>query len=156
MVPQKIMFCTDFSENSLPAGQCACEYAKAFGATLAIVHVIDSPARALAPYGSIIPFGVNPAVVQLELRVERSVDTDLESMREEFATILKEVKTYSRVGVPAEEIVRLAAEESIDLIVMGTHGWGGFRNMVLGSVAHSVLRTAGCPVLVVRPSFRAP
>jgi len=77
-------------------------------------------------------------------------------MREEFATMLKEVKTYSRVGVPAEEIVRLAAEEAIDLIVMGTHGWGGFRNMVLGSVAHNVLRTASCPVLVVRSSSSEP
>ena len=42
MVPKKILFCTDFSENSEPARELAVDYAKAFGAQLLIVHVIDS------------------------------------------------------------------------------------------------------------------
>jgi nucleotide-binding universal stress UspA family protein len=54
-----------------------------------------------------------------------------------------------RQGVPAQEIVRVADEESADLIVMGTHGWTGFKHLLLGSVAENVLRTAGRPVLVV-------
>ena len=42
MLPKKILFCTDFSRNSEPARKLAAEYAKAFGANLLIVHVIDS------------------------------------------------------------------------------------------------------------------
>ena len=53
-------------------------------------------------------------------------------------------------GVPFKEIVRAAAEERADLIVMGTHGRGGINRVLLGSVADRVIRTAGCPVLTVR------
>ncbi|HTY24065.1 MAG TPA: universal stress protein [Desulfomonilaceae bacterium] len=154
---KKILFCTDFSENSLAAGQCACEYAKAFGASLAIVHVTDPWAVPLAFYVRNIPILIQTVVAdQLQKSVARSVNTELESMTKEFRSALKEVKTYSRIGIPSEQIVRLAAEECIDLIVMGTHGRTGFRLMVLGSVAENVLRTAGCPVLIVRFSAHEP
>lgn len=53
-------------------------------------------------------------------------------------------------GVPFEEIVRAAAEESADLIVMGTHGRRGLNRLLLGSVADRVIRLAACPVLTVR------
>ena len=43
-------------------------------------------------------------------------------------------------------------EESVDLIVMGTHGWTGFKHLILGSTAENVVRTAKCPVLTVKSS----
>jgi nucleotide-binding universal stress UspA family protein len=52
--------------------------------------------------------------------------------------------------VPASEMVRYAHEQSIDLIVVGTHGRGPVRRAFLGSVADRVLREAPCPVLIVR------
>lgn len=55
-----------------------------------------------------------------------------------------------RVGVPHQEIVRAAAEETAELIVMGTRGRGGLERLRLGSVADRVIRTAPCPVLTVR------
>lgn len=55
-----------------------------------------------------------------------------------------------RAGDPAEQIVAYAIEVRADAIVMGTHGWSGIKNFVMGSVAESVLRTAPCPVIVVR------
>jgi universal stress protein A len=54
------------------------------------------------------------------------------------------------VGKPAEEILRLAREEKVDLIVMGTHGHTGLRHLLLGSVAEAVARDAPCPVFPVR------
>jgi universal stress protein A len=42
MLPKKILFCADFSVNSIPAGQLAVDYAKAFRAELLIIHVIDA------------------------------------------------------------------------------------------------------------------
>jgi nucleotide-binding universal stress UspA family protein len=54
------------------------------------------------------------------------------------------------VGKPAEEIVRVAREDAVDLIVMGTHGHTGLRYMLLGSTAETVFRTAPCPVFMVQ------
>jgi len=151
MIPQEILFCTDFSENSLPARQCALEYARAFGASLAIVHVIDPWAGIPACYVGNIPMDMTQVVDS----ITTSVNADLAAMNEAFSQVLKKVKTHSRLGFPADEIVRFAVEESIDLIVMGTHGRRGLRHVLLGSVAENVLRTANCPVLVVRPASHA-
>jgi nucleotide-binding universal stress UspA family protein len=52
-------------------------------------------------------------------------------------------------GKPAEEIVRLSAES--DLVVMSTHGRGGFKHLLLGSVTEQVIRDAAVPILVTRP-----
>jgi nucleotide-binding universal stress UspA family protein len=55
------------------------------------------------------------------------------------------------VGKPAEEILRVAGEEAVDLIVMGTHGHAGVAHLLrLGSTAETVVRTAACPVFTVR------
>ncbi len=53
-------------------------------------------------------------------------------------------------GEPWREIDRFAVEHRVDLIVTGTHGRGGLPHAILGSVAEKVVRTAPCPVLVVR------
>ncbi len=54
------------------------------------------------------------------------------------------------VGRPADEILRVAREQRVDLIVMGTHGRTGLRHFLLGSVAEAVTRQAPCPVFTVR------
>jgi nucleotide-binding universal stress UspA family protein len=54
------------------------------------------------------------------------------------------------VGVPYRRIIDTAADESADLIVMGTHGRTGVQHWMLGSVAERVVRLAPCPVLVTR------
>ena len=155
MIPKKILFCTDLSENSLAAGRCACEYAKAFGAGLAILHVIDPLLRAMALHERKIAIGVRTVVVgQIEEAIAKYANTRLESMTEEFGSMLKEVEAYCRRGIPSEEIARLVDEESIDLIVMGTHERTGLGHMLHRSVAENVLRTAGCSVLIVKSSPR--
>ena len=56
--------------------------------------------------------------------------------------------TIVRVGVPADEIVRYAAEQRADLLVLGKHGHGMLRRFFLGSVADRVVRHADCPVML--------
>ena len=56
-----------------------------------------------------------------------------------------------QVGSPAACILRSAEDGGVSLIVMGTHGHGGFEHLLLGSVAEKVLRKASCPVLTVPP-----
>lgn len=53
-------------------------------------------------------------------------------------------------GDPASEIVRYAADSSINLIVLGTHGRTGVERLLMGSVAEKVMRDAPCSVLVVK------
>jgi nucleotide-binding universal stress UspA family protein len=53
-------------------------------------------------------------------------------------------------GDPADEILKVAGVENVDMIVMGTHGATGLTRLLMGSVAENVLRKAPCPVLTVR------
>ena len=53
-------------------------------------------------------------------------------------------------GNPVALIVHMARARTVDLIVMGTHGYTGLRHILWGSVAEKVIRLAPCPVLVVR------
>ena len=56
----------------------------------------------------------------------------------------------------AQLIAKAAREVDADLIVVGTHGWGGFRAAMLGSVARGLLHEAFCPVLSIPPETRVP
>jgi nucleotide-binding universal stress UspA family protein len=53
---------------------------------------------------------------------------------------------------PAEGILRVARQQAVELIAMATHGRGGLSDLIIGSVADKVLRTANCPMLVYRPA----
>ena len=147
MIPKKILVCTDFSENSLPARQCAVEWAKAFGAELAILHVVNSRFFGYPTFADRVP--VEMALIQKN--IEEGVLEELESIADECWKDLSTVQSHSRTGSPAEEIIRFADEESVDLIIMGTHGGTGVRHLILGSTAENVVRTANCPLLSVRP-----
>jgi nucleotide-binding universal stress UspA family protein len=152
MVPKKILYCTDFSENSEPARQLAIDYAQAFGAQLIMVHVVDSAAfETYAEWGA-GGFG------QIVSGTHELAEARLEAMGNECSELVKEVKTICKVGSPAKEIVALAQGESVDLIVTGTHGRTGFTGLVMGSIARSILKQAHRPVLIVStpPSENVP
>jgi nucleotide-binding universal stress UspA family protein len=63
------------------------------------------------------------------------------------------VVAHEAIGNPAEVIVEMAGDLLASAVVVGTHGRKGLQRMVLGSVAETVVRNAGCPVLVVRPQM---
>jgi universal stress protein A len=146
MPTKKVLFCTDFSDNSLPARDLAIEFATAFDAELHILHVISAHFRTYPVYETMVPVDVE----LLEEQIQEGAKNQLEIIAEECRKQVREVNTGFATGTPAVEIVRYAEEESIDLIVMGTHGWTGFKHLVLGSTAENVVRSASCPVLTVR------
>ncbi len=84
------------------------------------------------------------------LNIQEEVRKAFEEVKQDLSAQIESVSTHSRVGVPASEITKFAEENAIDLIVMGTHGWTGFRHLILGSTAANVVRTAKCPVLTVK------
>lgn len=77
-------------------------------------------------------------------------EQELGRLQKEPPVNLEHVVTHLGVGDPAAEITRLAAELDADLIVVGTHGHGGLKKLVLGSVADEVIRTAHAPVIIAR------
>jgi universal stress protein A len=143
---KKVLFCTDFSENSIPARVRAVEYAKALAAELVILHVVSS--RILGyPF---VENGMSSGLVELHRKIDERAEQELATIARNCGREWGPVKTYLRTGVAAAEIVRFAEMISADLIVMGTHGWSGLKHLILGSTAENVVRTANCPVLIVR------
>ena len=129
----RILFPTDFSPSSLHALRYAEELARRFGAELIMLHVDF----ALTMYD--LPDAPEPMG-------RHALDRAMELMRKHGLR----VRGICHHGLPADEIVRTAAAERADVIVMGTHGRTGLRHALLGSVAETVVRNAGCPVMTVR------
>lgn len=141
----RIIHATDFSPEADAAEAEAVRLAAALGAELLLLHVSVE-----APFYGETPFGME----QLEKIHEgqaRWAEVKLADRARGLAGQGLRTGWRRRVGVPHEEIVRAAAEEHAAYIVMGTHGRGGIGRLMLGSVTDRVIRSAACPVVVVRP-----
>jgi nucleotide-binding universal stress UspA family protein len=146
MIPKRILFSTDFSDNSLPARHLAIEYAEKFGADLLILHVINSSQLGYPSLDEGVPIDIRTALDTIQESVDKALDLIAAECRKNVAT----VDCFSRIGNPPYEIVRFADENGVGLIVMGTHGLTGIKHLIMGSTAENVVRSAGCPVLTVR------
>jgi nucleotide-binding universal stress UspA family protein len=140
----RIVHATDFSRESEAAEAEAARLARALGAKLVLLHVsVEAPL-----YGE-NPFGVDELRKTFERQARWAEDT-LAERAGRLANAGVRMRWRRRVGVPYEEIVKVAAEERAAYIVMGTQGLGRVGRFLLGSVTDRVIRTAECPVVVVR------
>jgi nucleotide-binding universal stress UspA family protein len=137
---RKILVAVDGSELATAAVRLAAELAAGLGGELAIVAVYD-PKVVMSVEGG--PSALDLVAIHRD-DARRSLD---EAAKE--ATACPPVATFVRDGSPGREILAAADEWSADLVVLGTHGRGGLTRLLLGSTADSVVRHAGCPVLVV-------
>lgn len=150
----KILVPLDGSDHSLRALEVALELAKSFGSKVTLIHVAQISFIPLiapeTPFVSSIPIISPSDFVKLREVGEKAAEEILskgESIARERGV---EVNKVRREGHAVQEIVREAREGGYDLIVMGTKGVSGIRELLLGSVAEGVLRHAPCSVLVVR------
>lgn len=141
----KILVATDLDEVSTEALRVAVSLARDEGSSLHIVHVLLDPMT--QPWGA-DAYGINIPNLLADMR--RDASRALDVLVAEATPKVADVRSQVLVGSPAAEIVRYAAAESIDLIVVGTHGRGVVPRAFLGSVADRVIREAPCPVLTVR------
>ena len=89
--------------------------------------------------------------VERELELEREGSTESAAELRELAELLGvDLRSRVEVGEPGDVICDVAAEIHADLIIVGSHGLGWFKRVVIGSVSTHVLHHAPCPVLVVR------
>lgn len=142
---KKILVATDFSEHAQLAVRYGAEFAKQFSAELLICHVVPYPdlISQLPPTAeAYIPSNLH------EIHV-RTAEEQGQKLIAEFCQGVNAAFRYCS-GSPFVEIIRLAKEEDVDLLIIGTHGRGAVAHMLLGSVAERVVRKAPCPVLTIR------
>jgi len=141
---KRILTATDFSLASRVALRYAAAFAKAFSAEVILCHVLEKPdfISSLPPVAEGY-FPPNLAEIQ-----EKHARVQCEQVLSE--TGLSQARVLLLHGSPAGDITRAAADENVDLIIVGTHGRGAIAHLLLGSVAEKVVRSAPCPVLTVR------
>ncbi|HLK87658.1 MAG TPA: universal stress protein [Candidatus Binataceae bacterium] len=141
---RKILCPIDFDHDFTQAIEIARELAEANDATVHVLHVARIPNQDMdVP----LPLRPNP-------RWERAARVKLESIvRDRLAGVRTQIHVIS--GTPDDDVVRMANELRVDLVVMTTHGRKGLNHFILGSVAERVMREADCPVLTMRTRRRA-
>jgi universal stress protein A len=140
---KKILAPIDFSPASKNALKYALRIAEEFGAELTLLNVLEP-----APATSFVAIPGAVAFAEIDFSgAERNLRSLIASVRDETA---ERPHWTLRVGVPSHEIVEAAKEDDVDLIVIATHGYTGWKHFCIGSTAERVARAAPCPVLVVR------
>lgn len=142
----RILAPIDFSEESVPALGYAAALARWYSSRITVLHVVVTrPAVNIVPS----PYPTAFAPVALE-GIRADVLGHLDGVIAQGGALDVEVeKAVEEAPDVSSEILARAGVLPADLIVMGTHGRGGFDHLVLGSVAEKVLRKARCPVLTV-------
>ena len=139
---KEILVPIDFSDCSRKALRYAIPFAKAHGAKLALLNVV--PAHPMISRA----VGADFADVTSPLRAAAQKRLAALAADEVHGELL--AKSLVRSGSPSAEILAEARSLPADLIVISTHGHSGVTHLILGSVTEHVVRSAPCPVLVVR------
>ena len=140
---RKILVPTDFSPASRKSLSYALRFAEGLNSEITLLHVLE-PETSL----TLAARQATAAFSEEELADAEEGLRDLtDSVK---ATGGTGTKSILRTGVPTHEIVEAAKELDVDLIVIATHGFTGWKHFAIGSTAERVARAAPCPVLVVR------
>lgn len=142
MNAKKVLFPTDFSHTGDAALRLATSLVRQSGGQLIVVHVQEAP---LAYGGGEMYYGVPEPDTDEVLAMLHRVRPAEEAISVEHRLVM---------GDPADAVVRVAEEEQVDLIVLGSHGRTGLSRLLMGSVAEAIVRKAHCPVLVYKEPLR--
>ncbi|SKA72537.1 Nucleotide-binding universal stress protein, UspA family [Paucidesulfovibrio gracilis DSM 16080] len=141
---KKILCAVDFSEHSSKVAAYTSTMARAFDAQVLCVYVAPSLSQYVGfkvPASSIDEF-VGEIVTGAESTMEEFLGNEFQGLNASGKVL---------TGYAAEEVLELAKQEEVDMIVMGTHGRKGIDRVLFGSVAEKVVKSARCPVVTVRP-----
>jgi nucleotide-binding universal stress UspA family protein len=136
-----VLVSTDLSDPSTAALRHAAALADASGGGLIVTYVVE---ERLPP----LIMAHAPDIQQL---LQQHRETAAQALDDHIAEHLpgRQVEAVIREGIVHDEIVRLAREREVDVIVVGMHGHGFLAHALAGSTAERVLHRAPCPVLVV-------
>lgn len=139
--PPRVVVGVDSSQVARTALRWAVEEARLRHAELEVIHSWH------LPYSGAYPFAITTDPAPFEEEAVALVDAELSAV--DTSGLAGPVQR--KVCVEAARSALLEASQSADLVVLGSHGVGGFRGMLLGSVSHALAQHAACPVLVVPP-----
>jgi universal stress protein A len=140
---RKILVPTDFSPASGKSLSYALRFAEGLNSEITLLHVLE-PETPLTLAG-------RPAATAFSEEELADAEAGLRALADLANTAGgARAKSILRTGVATHEIVEAAKELDVDLIVIGTHGFTGWKHFAIGSTAERVARAAPCPVLVVR------
>jgi universal stress protein A len=139
---QHILLAADYSEQGVYVAEKARSLAFRYQAKLSIIHVLDNIPMPDTNYGAVIPL------------TQDSSDDLLEAEKAKLMQIGDQLNVdlanrWMLWGVPKQEIIHIAEQEHVDLIVVGSHGRHGLA-LLLGSTANSILHYAKCDVMAIR------
>jgi nucleotide-binding universal stress UspA family protein len=157
---KKLLLPSDFSVSGMISEEWALRLASHGTEEVILVHAVENPLLDI--------YDPDKAEIDLRKIMEESrqhpprsaqpfwdhahkvAHAKLTHIRQQFLGAQLQVELVVREGPAGEDILKVAEQKDVDLIVMATHGRTGVRRFVLGSVAEKVVRTASCPVLAVR------
>jgi len=142
--PHKILVPIDFSDTSQKAFHYALRFAEQFGCEIVLLHVVEPVALTV---GAPLAVEVFPEPQDDSVPAEKALAAIAAQSRENGA---ESITAMVRTGHAPNEITKAAKDLDVDLIVIATHGYTSWRHFCIGSTAERVVRTASCPVLVVR------
>jgi len=145
--PKNILVPTDFSKYADAALKIAVDMAVTYDADIYLLHAIDNTISRKS-----IDYGIRyEEIKQLE---ENSIVASTERLKKQAAAIIKNDKIKvvfdTKLGDPAEIILKEQKAKKVDLIVIASHGKSGIVRYLMGSVATKITKSAKCPVMLVK------
>ncbi len=141
-----IVVALDYSESTSVVLNAAVEMAKAFGASLHLLHVLEAE-PAYTAYG--FTPDEFPAIHLFQQEARKRAAVKLDEVLATVPSAIGDVRTKLVEGAPLHAILDYAKEIRADLVVLGSHGHGVVASILLGSVAEGLVRKAEYPTLVV-------
>ena len=143
---KRLLVPTDFSESARHALKYGISFAEEYGSELLLLHVVEPIAVGYA--SDLFPVPMAEAFREISTYARAELAKLAEEVRGRGIAVRESVVQ----GKPAAEIIRVAREENVDMIVLGTHGKGVLDQALFGSTTERVVRKAPCPVLTCRPA----
>lgn len=140
-----IFFATDFSESSKKAGEQAKKMANAFGANLHIIHVFNGSIKTPGPYHSMPGSSLSLFNEYIDEAREKG-----KKALEELKNEMNAKESYSLEGDPGKKIVEFTKNHNVDVLVVGSHGYGMIDRVLLGSVTDYIIHNSQSSVFVVK------
>jgi nucleotide-binding universal stress UspA family protein len=147
---RRILYATDFSEDSKEALRYAASLAQHAAGQLTVIHVVQP-----FPVGHDPIVGTSFDVPAYHAEMAKQAKAKLLTFVPEAIRLGCDTDDVLVTGKPYREILHVAAERRADVIVLGVHGRNALDRLVFGSTTEHVVRRATCPVLTVRTADRA-
>jgi len=142
---KRILLATDFSETSKKAIELTRKMKDSLSAEVHVLHVFDQEA-----FDMPLPYGMMPGAATWSAEHVEKIKKAAKQSLDDVRVRLGDCQGHFIEGRPGHEICAAAEKYDIDLVILGTHGYRGFRRVLMGSVAEYVLRHTNRAVLTVK------